>query len=67
MQYLSERYDVRSVPTVASSGGGLVALLGACGVPPHRAVHLAFQLCREAGVYERPWGLVGVWRGLVHK
>ncbi|KAG2491686.1 hypothetical protein HYH03_010054 [Edaphochlamys debaryana] len=67
MARLSERYRLASLPAVGSSGGGLVALLGACEVPPGEAVRLAFRLAREAGVYERPWGLAGVWRGLVHR
>ncbi len=67
MSALSQRYDVQRVPMVGSSGGGLVALLGACEVAPQEAVARAFALCREAGVYERPLGLFGIWRGLVHR
>lgn len=67
MSALSQCYDVQRVPMVGSSGGGLVALLGACEVAPQEAVARAFALCREAGVYERPLGLFGIWRGLVHR
>ncbi|PNH03077.1 hypothetical protein TSOC_010891, partial [Tetrabaena socialis] len=67
MSRLSERYRMSAVPMVGSSGGGLVAVLGACDVGAADAVRLAFRLCREAGVYERPLGLLGVWRGLVQR
>jgi hypothetical protein len=67
MSRLSEDYRMAHVPTTASSGGSLVALLGACEVPPGEAVRLAFRLCREAGVYDRPLGLLGIWRKLVHR
>ncbi|GLC48803.1 hypothetical protein PLESTB_000150100 [Pleodorina starrii] len=67
MSRLSEEFRMAQVPTVGSSGGGLVAILGACEVPPVEAVRLAFRLCREAGVYDRPLGLLGIWRSLVHR
>ncbi|GIL87559.1 hypothetical protein Vretimale_14753 [Volvox reticuliferus] len=67
MSRLSEEFRMAHVPTIASSGGGLVAVLGACEVPPAEAVRLAFRLCREAGVYDRPMGLLGIWRNLVHR
>ncbi|GLI63770.1 hypothetical protein VaNZ11_006845 [Volvox africanus] len=67
MSRMSEELRMARVPTIASSGGGLVAILGACEVTPAEAVQLAFRLCREAGVYDRPLGLLGIWRDLVHR
>ncbi len=32
---------------------------------PHAAVQHAHDLCIRTGVFDRPWGLAGVWGGLV--
>lgn len=67
MSCLNRHFRMSAVPSVGSSAGGLVAILGACDVPPREAVRAAFRLAREAGVYERRLGLLGIWRGLVQR
>ncbi|KAG2449357.1 hypothetical protein HYH02_005511 [Chlamydomonas schloesseri] len=67
MSHLNQHFRMSAVPSVGSSAGGLVAILGACDVPPREAVRAAFRLAREAGVYERRLGLLGIWRGLVQR
>ncbi|KAI8466339.1 MAG: hypothetical protein J3K34DRAFT_433904 [Monoraphidium minutum] len=50
-----------------SSAGALVCILAACGVDPHAALRRAAELADAAGVGPRPWGLAGVWGGLVRR
>lgn len=47
------------------SAGALIAVLVACNVSPGRAVNTAFRLSQEAGIFERPGGLAGIWGSLV--
>ncbi|KAG2433355.1 hypothetical protein HXX76_008418 [Chlamydomonas incerta] len=67
MSRLNQHFVMSAVPSVGSSAGGLVAIMGACDVPPRAAVAAAFRLAAEAGVYERRLGLLGIWRGLVQR
>lgn len=48
-----------------ASAGALVAVLLACKVSPKDAVRAAYRLANEAGVFDRPLGLAGVWGELI--
>jgi predicted acylesterase/phospholipase RssA len=65
LSHLSATYDLSQLHLIGSSAGALVSILGACQVDPQAAVQLAHDLCVQHGVFRRPWGLAGVWGGLV--
>jgi hypothetical protein len=47
MEYLREHMDLRQAPQIGASGGGFIALFGACGVPAEQVVDTAFKLSVE--------------------
>lgn len=64
-QYLIQNYDLSKVQHVGASAGALVAALLCCGVEPKDALKAAHRLASEAGVFERPLGLAGIWGELI--
>jgi len=66
-QYLLDHFDLRAsrCAIAGASAGALAAALLASGVDSRRAASEALALSREANVWERPLGLVGVWGGLI--
>ena len=64
----SERgYDLSRVPMSGASAGALTATLASTGVDFRKATDLALDLAAEAGVWDRPLGLQGVWGGLIER
>ncbi|KAG1673847.1 hypothetical protein FOA52_012872 [Chlamydomonas sp. UWO 241] len=61
MQYLSEHFDLTKVPMVGASGGALLSVLAACGVPANAILARARELSLQHGIWERPMALVGIW------
>jgi len=68
MNYLRESgYDLSQVSMAGASAGALTATLTATGVDFYKATELALQLSEEAGVWDRPLGLQGVWGPLIYE
>lgn len=67
MKYLAEHMDLSKVPMSGASGGGLVAVLAACGVPADLVFKRAYELSLQYNIWERPLGLTGVWGSLVEE
>eukprot|EP00565_Helicotheca_tamesis_P001547 CAMPEP_0185735814 /NCGR_PEP_ID=MMETSP1171-20130828/26257_1 /TAXON_ID=374046 /ORGANISM="Helicotheca tamensis, Strain CCMP826" /LENGTH=324 /DNA_ID=CAMNT_0028406245 /DNA_START=121 /DNA_END=1095 /DNA_ORIENTATION=+ len=64
--YLREAgYDLSSVRMSGASAGALVATLTLTDVDFDEATRLALSLAEEAGVWERPLGLQGVWGPMI--
>lgn len=59
---LRSKYKLRG-----ASAGALAAVLGTCQVPAQKALHCAYSLSVEKGIFDRKFGLVGVWRDLVRR
>eukprot|EP00804_Cyclotella_cryptica_P030903 CCRYP_019749-RB/>CCRYP_019749-RB protein AED:0.05 eAED:0.05 QI:80/1/1/1/0.5/0.2/5/2631/164 len=60
--YLQEQsYNLSSTLVSGASAGALSATLAKTNVCPHTATELALHLSEEAGVWERPLGLMGIW------
>ena len=57
---LTEKYVLQG-----ASAGALAAVLGACQIPTDKALDLAHSLTLESWVFQRPWGLVGVWGSIL--
>jgi len=60
-------YDLSSVSMSGASAGALTATLAATGVDFLDATDLALQFAQEAGVWDRPLGLQGVWGSLIER
>ncbi|MEW5309055.1 MAG: hypothetical protein WDW38_000967 [Sanguina aurantia] len=67
MKFLSERFDLTQVPMAGASGGALVSVLAACGVPADRVLQRAYDLSMKYKIWERPMGLMGVWGSLIEE
>lgn len=66
ISYLREEgYDEPSTATGASAGA-LAATLTLTGVDFYRATELALSLAKDAGVWERKYGLQGIWGPMIH-
>mmetsp|Transcript_20130 Transcript_20130/g.24055 ORF Transcript_20130/g.24055 Transcript_20130/m.24055 type:complete len:316 (+) Transcript_20130:65-1012(+) len=66
VSYLREKgYDLDSVTLTGASAGSLTATLTAANVDFEKATNIALRLAEDAGVWERPLGLQGVWGGLI--
>ena len=65
VKYLASRYDLTKVPMAGASSGSLVACLSACGVDPQRIVDEAYQLSIDNDIWNRKFGLIGIWGGLI--
>jgi predicted acylesterase/phospholipase RssA len=65
VKYLVEQYDLTQVPMAGASSGSLVACLAACGVDPGLIVDEAYQLSIENDIWNRKFGLIGIWGGLI--
>ena len=67
IKYLQEHYDLSKVDMVGASAGALMVTLAMCNVDPHKAVQRAYDLAKEKGIWERPFGLAGIWGNLVRE
>lgn len=67
LKYLSQHYDLKKVPMAGASGGALAAVLAACGVDPDIVLERAYAMSVEDGVWDRPFGLLGVWGSLIER
>ncbi|KAL9178372.1 hypothetical protein ACHAXT_000019, partial [Thalassiosira profunda] len=66
--YLQEQgYDLSTASMSGASAGALSATLAKTGVCPYDATKLALKMSAEAGVWDRPLGLQGVWGGIIEK
>jgi len=61
------KYDLAKIPMAGASAGALAATLTVSGVDFVQATNLALDLADEAGVWERPLGLQGVWGPLIQR
>ncbi len=67
VKYISTRYDVTKCTLLGASAGGLISVLAACEVDLDTAVERAYQLSLEAGLWDRPLGVLGVWGALIRR
>ena len=66
--YLQEnKYDLSSVLFSGASAGALSATLAKTATCPYKATELALQMSDEAGVWERPLGLMGIWGDIIYE
>ena len=66
--YLQEQGYNLSSSTILLSGasaGALSATLAKTGVSPYDATTLALQMSDDAGIWDRPLGLQGVWGNII--
>lgn len=61
-----EGYDLSKAHLSGASAGALSATLAATGVDFYEATELALSLSEEAGVWDRPLGLQGIWGDMIH-
>ena len=60
--YMQEQgYNLSNAQLSGASAGALSATLAATGVNFYEATELALSLSEEAGVWDRPLGLQGIW------
>eukprot|EP00591_Stephanopyxis_turris_P006706 CAMPEP_0195514682 /NCGR_PEP_ID=MMETSP0794_2-20130614/5983_1 /TAXON_ID=515487 /ORGANISM="Stephanopyxis turris, Strain CCMP 815" /LENGTH=284 /DNA_ID=CAMNT_0040642965 /DNA_START=367 /DNA_END=1221 /DNA_ORIENTATION=+ len=68
VSYLQEcEYDLSNVYLAGASAGALAATLTATNADFVQATNLALDLAEEAGVWDRPLGLQGVWGPLIER
>lgn len=60
-----EGYDLSDATLSGASAGALSATLARTGVCPYDATELALSMSEEAGVWDRPLGLQGIWGGII--
>lgn len=66
--HLQERgYDLPSAPLAGASAGALSATLAKSDVSPVDATELALAMSEEAGIWDRPAGLQGIWGGIIRE
>lgn len=65
VKYLQTKYDLTQVPMAGASSGSLVACLSACGIDPQLIVDEAYQLSLENDIWNRKFGLLGIWGNLI--
>ncbi|KAL3779511.1 hypothetical protein HJC23_011147 [Cyclotella cryptica] len=66
--YLQEHsYNLSSTLVSGASAGALSATLAKTNVCLHTATELALHLSEEAGVWERPLGLMGIWGDVIRE
>jgi len=61
-----EGYDLSSATLSGASAGALSATLAKTNVHPYDATELALKMSEEAGIWDRPAGLQGVWGGIIY-
>lgn len=61
-----EGYDLSNAHLSGASAGALSATLAATDVDLYEATELALSLSEEAGVWDRPLGLQGIWGDMIH-
>ena len=59
-------YNLSNAQLSGASAGALSATLAATGVNFYEATELALSLSEEAGVWDRPLGLQGIWGDMIH-
>ena len=68
VQYLREAgYDLSKVSMSGASAGAITATLAATRVDFNHATDVALRLGRDAGVWSRPLGLLGIWGDLIEQ
>jgi len=66
--YLREQgYDLSKTSSTGASAGALTATLTACDVDFYKATDLALEMAKEAGIWDRPGGLQGIWGSLIRE
>ncbi|KAL7549539.1 hypothetical protein ACHAWF_012805 [Thalassiosira exigua] len=60
-------YDPSTISMAGASAGALSATLAKTGVDPYDATALALSMSAEAGIWDRPLGLQGVWGGIIEE
>ena len=60
-------YDLDQTIVSGASAGAITATLCATHVDYYHATDVALRLGREAGVWDRPMGLMGVWGSLIEE
>ena len=66
--YLQENsYDLSSILLSGASAGALSATIAKTDISPYQATELALQMSEQAGVWERPLGLMGIWGGIIYE
>lgn len=66
--YLQENsYNLSSTLLSGASAGALSATIAKTSISPYQATELALQMSEEAGVWERPLGLMGIWGGIIYE
>lgn len=68
VSYLREQgYDLDKITVSGASAGALTATLTATCVDFYKATELALQMSEEAGVWDRPSGLQGIWGPIIYE
>ena len=67
IKYLQEHYDLSKVDMVGASAGALMVTLAICNVDPDVAVQRAYDLAKEQNIWNRPFGLAGIWGNFVRQ
>jgi hypothetical protein len=66
--YLQENsYDLTNALLSGASAGALSATIAKTSINPYKATELALQMSDEAGVWERPLGLMGIWGDIIYR
>ena len=65
--YLQENnYDLSTILFSGASAGALSATLAKTSTCPYEATELALRMSDEAGVWDRPLGLMGIWGDIIY-
>ena len=68
IEYLREKkYDLSQIDFVGASAGALTSTLAACNVSFYHATDVAVSLCDKYNVWDRPFGLMGIWGEIVEE
>lgn len=60
-------YDLSNTILSGASAGALSATIAKTSISPYKATELALQMSDDAGVWERPLGLMGIWGGIIYE
>lgn len=63
--WLLENIDVDTCPFFGASGGALAATFTACKVDPFKAYRVAHRLSEEHQIFDRPFGVAGIWGKII--
>lgn len=65
--YLNTQYDLSSSLFIGTSAGALSSVLTVCQVEPDSVVTCVEELCQKYKVYDRFFGLFGIWSMMVEE